>query len=77
MKTNGDAIFLDTSIAIARTVHSPATKLRIKERLRRHEVVVSSLVAKQEFKRRLLKEAQYLLDLINQKNPSYWSCDML
>jgi hypothetical protein len=67
MKTNGDTIFIDTSIAIARTVHSSATKLRITERLGQHEIVVSSLVAKQEFKRRLLKEAQYLLNLINQK----------
>jgi hypothetical protein len=67
MTTNPDVIFLDTSIAIARTVHSPETKLRIRERVSSHELVVSSLVVKQEFKRRLLKEAQYLLGLFHRK----------
>jgi len=67
MKGNADSIFLDTSIVIARLVHSPATKKRISERLGRYQQSVTSLVVKQEFKRRLLKEAQYLLNQLNDK----------
>jgi hypothetical protein len=52
---------------IARTVHAPEMKRRIAERLEHHSQAVSSLVVKQEYKRRLLKEARYLLDLLNEK----------
>jgi hypothetical protein len=61
-----DALFVDTSIQIARLVHSPETKQRIRTRLARHREVVTSLVVQQEFKRRLLKEARYLLGLFDQ-----------
>jgi hypothetical protein len=47
-------IFVDTSIQIARITHSPETKRRICARLEQHGEVVTSLVVKQEFKRRLL-----------------------
>lgn len=59
------AVFLDTSIQIARLVHGPTTKKKIKERLGKHERTVTGLVARQEFKRRLLKEAEYLLRLLH------------
>jgi hypothetical protein len=58
-------VFLDTSIHIARLVHSPATKKRIAERLHLHGQTLTSLVARQEFKRRLLAEADYLLRLVD------------
>jgi hypothetical protein len=54
-------LFLDTTIHIARVVHGPNTKKRIKDRLAAHESTVTGLVSRQEFKRRLLQEAQYLL----------------
>src|ERR1051326_6001106 len=58
-------VILDTSIQIARVVHGPKTKKRIRERLARHEQAVSSLVVRQEFKRRLLGEAEYLLRMLH------------
>jgi hypothetical protein len=67
MKTDKDAMFLDTSIVIARAVHSPEMKARINERLKAYNTLVSSLIVKQEFKRRMLKEAQYLLKQLNDK----------
>lgn len=60
-------IFLDTSIIIALMFHSPEMKQRIRERLKQHPFSVSSLVVQQEFKRRILKEAQYLLNQLNDK----------
>ena len=60
-------LFLDTSILIARVVHSPEMKDRIAERTSKHSALVTSLVVKQEFKRRLLKEASYLLKQLNAK----------
>jgi len=60
-------VFLDTSIAIARVVHSAETKKRIEERISKYESSVFSLVVRQEFKRRLLKEAQYLLRQLKEK----------
>jgi hypothetical protein len=62
---SGDALFLDTSIQIARFVHGRETKRRIEDRLRGYSLTVSGQVVKQEFKRRLLKEANYLLGLLN------------
>jgi hypothetical protein len=58
-------LFLDTSIQIARHVHGPQTKAAIKKRLSQHSKHVTSLVVRQEFKRRLLKEAAYLLGLLH------------
>lgn len=58
-------VFLDTSIQIARLVHGPKTKAGIRQRLALHEKICTSLVVRQEFKRRLLKEAQYLLGLLH------------
>jgi hypothetical protein len=63
-------LFLDTSIQIARFVHSRATKVRIKARVAEHERTETGLVVRQEFKRRLLHEAEYLLRLL-QRYRSY------
>ena len=65
--TEVNEIFIDTSIAIAAMIHSSDTKKRIAERIRLHSGSVTSLIVKQEFKRRLLKEAQYLLNQLNSK----------
>jgi hypothetical protein len=61
-------LFLDTSIQIARHVHGPKTKEAINRRLSQHSRHVTSLVVRQEFKRRLLKEADYLLRLLQRFN---------
>ena len=58
-------LFLDTSIQIARHVHGPQTKAALKKRLSQHSKHVTSLVVRQEYKRRLLKEAAYLLGLLH------------
>ncbi len=59
------AVFLDTSIMIARFVHSPETKQRISARLAQYGFVTTGLVVRYEFRRRLLKEALYLLKQLN------------
>jgi hypothetical protein len=58
-------VFLDTSILIASVAHSPETKRRIQQRLGQHDEKVTGLVVRQEVKRRLLKDAQYLLGLLD------------
>jgi hypothetical protein len=62
--TRAGPLFLDTSIQIARVVHSPRTKERLAARMAQHERTETSLVVRQEFKRRLLREAEYLLRLL-------------
>lgn len=64
----GTAVFLDASIQIARAIREEAQRDRIAERIRLYDISVTSLVVKQEFKRRLLGDAQYLLNLLNRKN---------
>ena len=59
-------LFLDTSIQIARLIHSPAMKRRIEERLRHYDETITGPVVRQEIKRRLLKEAKYLLGLLEE-----------
>ncbi len=66
--STGTAVFLDTSIQIARFVHSPGIKRRICERLQAYDLTVTSLVVRQEFKRRLLKEARYLLEQLERRH---------
>lgn len=66
LPANETALFLDSSIQIARFVHSPKTKQAIERRLQQHQKTTTGLVVRQEFKRRLLKEADYLLRLIHQ-----------
>lgn len=62
------AVFLDTSVQIARWVHSGLVKKHIKQRIDQHESTVTGLVVRQEFRRRLLKEAEYLLRLLHRYN---------
>src|SRR5208282_3205176 len=57
--------FLDTTIQIARLVHCRITKDRIKLEISSFDCSVTSLVVWQEFKRRLLKDAKYLINLLN------------
>lgn len=66
MSLKGSAVFIDTSIAIARKVHAPSLRVLIEETLSGFEIVVTGTVVKQEYKRRLLKEAKYLLGVLNQ-----------
>lgn len=61
---SGTAVFLDTTIQIARLVHSPEIKSLVEQRLGQYHVKVTSSVVKQEFKRRLLREAAYLLETL-------------
>ncbi|MFI5457610.1 MAG: hypothetical protein ACHRXM_19380 [Isosphaerales bacterium] len=68
MTTSGTAIFLDTSIQIARFIHSSEAKRKIEQRIRQYDFTVTSSVVRQEFKRRFLKEAKYVLDQLNRRN---------
>ncbi len=60
-------LFLDTSIQIARWLREPEMKRCINARLNQYDATATSLVVRQEFKRRLLKEAQYLLNQLNKR----------
>ena len=59
------ALFLDTSIQIARMLHSSEMKKRIQERIDVYDRTATGLVVRQEFRRRVLKEAEYLLRLLH------------
>lgn len=61
-------VFIDTSIQIARTIHSPEKKRKIEARLNSFSEVFTGLIVKQEYKRRLLKNARYLLNQLNDYN---------
>jgi hypothetical protein len=63
--TNGTAVFLDTSIQIARIVHADEVKGRIKDSIDGYDLRVISLVVKQEFKRRLLEQVVWCLNQLN------------
>jgi hypothetical protein len=60
-----EPLFLDTSIRVAQLVHRPKTKERIRQRIRKYGRTVTGLVVRQEFKRRLLAEAEYLLRILH------------
>jgi hypothetical protein len=68
--SNSTAAFVDTSIQIARLIHSPETRQEIDNRLQSFELITTGLIVRQEFKRRLLKDARYLLELF-QKYQSF------
>ncbi len=63
--SRGTAIFLDTSIQIARFVHDKQIKERISQRIAPYDLRVTSLVVRQEFRRRLLEEAAWCLNQLN------------
>jgi hypothetical protein len=60
----GSGIFLDTTIQIARFFYAKQTKERIADRLKKYDMRMTTLVVRQEFKRRILGEAKYLLSLL-------------
>jgi hypothetical protein len=62
---SGTAVFLDTSIQISRFFKSDDLKRKIHERLSKFDVVVTGLIVRNEFRRRVLAEAQYLLRLLD------------
>ncbi len=62
-----DEIFLDTSIIIRRDLGAAPIKKRINDKIRRHDSSVTGLVVRQEYKRRVLQEAQYLLNQLHDK----------
>lgn len=66
----GTAIFTDTTIHIARLLREPEIKKIIEHRLASYDLVVSSSVVVQEFKRRVIPEAIYLINKLN-KDSSY------
>ncbi|MGA2585340.1 MAG: hypothetical protein ABSG31_18885 [Tepidisphaeraceae bacterium] len=66
-RQSSTSIFLDTSIQIARRVHSPEIKNAIQSRLKNQSQIESGLVVRQEFKRRLLKDAIYLLKQLGER----------
>jgi hypothetical protein len=62
-----DPVFVDTSILIGKVAHRPEIQESIRERLRQHNQIVSGLIVRQEFKRRLLKDAVYLLKQLTER----------
>ncbi len=65
--STGTAIFPDTSIHIARLLREPEIKKMIEQRLASYDLVVSSSVVVQEFKRRVMPEAIYLINQLNHR----------
>jgi len=63
----GEAVFVDTTIQIARTLHSDETRDRITRRLNDFDLVVTCDIVQQEFRRRISTEAVYLLNQINKR----------
>lgn len=63
---SSDALFLDTSILIAFFIHEQQIKEEIDKTTKRYSFCVTGLVAKAEFTRRLLGDADYLLRLCSE-----------
>lgn len=61
-----ELLFLDTSIHIARLLHGPNQRARVKARVEQY-LTASGLVTRQEFKRRVLKDAAKLLDALDKR----------
>ena len=60
-------VYLDTTILIASFIHSPKVKFEIREKIKSFRNVLTGQVAQQEFTRRLLKEAEYLLGQLKKR----------
>src|SRR5882724_2015793 len=67
VRPRADEVFLDTSIQIARILSGPEIKSRTRATISGYESSVTSSVVRQEFKRRLMPEAQYLLNKLIEK----------
>jgi hypothetical protein len=61
-----ELLFLDTSVLIARLLHGPAQRQRVEARAGSY-LRGSGLVCRQEFKRRVLKTAAYLLGQLDER----------
>jgi hypothetical protein len=61
-------VFVDSSIQIARVLREPQMKARVNARLSQYRLKVTGSVALQEFKRRVLRTAFYLLTKLNKTN---------
>jgi hypothetical protein len=68
MIPQGTAVFLDTSIIIAKSIHCPEIRNLISERLKSYNYACSGLVARRELKQTILKDANYLLNLSFEPN---------
>ncbi len=64
------AVFLDTTVQIARFVGTKQSKKEIRQKLI-GALPLTGLVVRQEWKRRLLTDAKYVLGVLRQKNLSY------
>jgi hypothetical protein len=62
------AIFVDTSVQILRIIGSKGHKTRIRERLDKYGLIVTSLVVRQEFNRRFLTEMRYLIEQLDRRD---------
>ena len=65
---SGTAVFTDTSILISRLLSGHEMREAIEKRLALYDMTVSSSVVVQEFKRRVLNEAVYLMEKLNRKS---------
>jgi len=64
VKAKEEIVFVDSSILIARTIREPSMRAKIDAWLSSFRRKVSGTIALQEFKRRVLREAAYLLSKI-------------
>jgi hypothetical protein len=60
------AVFVDTSIHIARALRAPAMRNRIESWLARYSLRISGSIARVEFRNRVLRDIDYLLTKLNQ-----------
>lgn len=60
----GSAIFIDTSVQLLRFIGSSAVKGQINQTLSGYGLTVTSLVVRQEFKRRFLTDVRYVRDAL-------------
>jgi hypothetical protein len=60
-KQSQSVIFTDTSIEIGRTIHREEIQISIHKRLSDFSKVITGMAVRNEYKRRLLKQAKYLL----------------
>src|SRR5437899_296150 len=61
------SLFIDTSVHIARMLHGPAQREQVEHQAEPY-LRVSGLVCRQEFKRRVLHTAEYLLRVLNERH---------
>ena len=67
MSIKNDIVYLDTSVVIALFVHPSEIKKHIRIEIAKYKFRLTGLVVQQEFCRRLLKEAKYLLGQLEKR----------